>query len=213
MTRTGVLQEIRQRRFEELDERRRGRRLTPEEAAEILGVDVRPFRRWSWRYEAPGAEGLADRRLGRLSGRRAPVDQVMQRLGLFETRYRGFTVKPFHEKLLELRARGAHCGPWRYRALSPPGAADPPGPYRCHCVKAKVRGHTYLEGTLAAMMPRDTCSLLPRQPQCKARFPLLGGLVLKLLQRTDNGLPKPDKLTCFLHPHVLFHPRPPRRGG
>jgi hypothetical protein len=33
ITRTGVLPEIRQRRFEELDERRRGGRLTPEEEA------------------------------------------------------------------------------------------------------------------------------------------------------------------------------------
>jgi DNA-binding transcriptional regulator YiaG len=41
MTRTGVLQEIRQMRFEEIYERRRGGRLTQEEAAEILGVDVR----------------------------------------------------------------------------------------------------------------------------------------------------------------------------
>jgi transposase len=60
------------------------------------------FRRWSRRYEVQGAEGLADRRLGRLSARRAPVDQVMQVLGLFETRYSGFTVKHFHEKLMEL---------------------------------------------------------------------------------------------------------------
>jgi hypothetical protein len=52
--------------------------------------------------EVQGAEGLADRRLGRLSARRAPVDQVMQVLGLFETRYVGFTVKHFHEKLVEL---------------------------------------------------------------------------------------------------------------
>jgi transposase len=102
MTGTGVLQEIRQMRFEELYERRRGGRLTQEEAAEILGVDVRTFRRWSRRYEVQGAAGLADRRLGRLSARRAPVDQVMQVLGLFETRYVGFTVKHFHEKLVEL---------------------------------------------------------------------------------------------------------------
>jgi hypothetical protein len=63
---------------------------------------VRTFRRWSQRYEAQGAEGLADRRLGRLSARRAPVDQVMPVLGLLETRYSGFTVKHFHEKLVEL---------------------------------------------------------------------------------------------------------------
>ena len=102
MTRTGVLRAIRQMRFDELYERRRGGRLTQEEAAEILGVDVRTFRRWSRRFEAQGAEGLADRRLGRLSGRRAPVDEVVRVLALFETRYSGVTVKHFHEKRVEL---------------------------------------------------------------------------------------------------------------
>ena len=34
------------------------------------------FRRWRDRYEAEGADGLYDRRLGRLSARRAPVDEV-----------------------------------------------------------------------------------------------------------------------------------------
>ena len=39
------------------------------EAAEMLGVTERTFRRWSDRYEADGAAGLADRRLGRASAR------------------------------------------------------------------------------------------------------------------------------------------------
>ena len=46
------------------------------EAAEVLGVSERTFRRWRDRYEAEGADGLYDRRLGRLSARRAPVDEV-----------------------------------------------------------------------------------------------------------------------------------------
>ena len=52
------------------------------------------------RYEAEGAEGLYDRRLGRLSARRAPVDEVARVLELFDTRYRDFTAKHFHEKLV-----------------------------------------------------------------------------------------------------------------
>ena len=68
------------------------------EAAEILGVSERTFRRW--RDEAEGAEGLYDRRLGRLSARRAPVDEVARVLELFDTRYWDFTAKHFHEKLV-----------------------------------------------------------------------------------------------------------------
>ena len=36
-------------------------------------------------YEAEGADGLYDRRLGRLSARRAPVDEVARVLELFDT--------------------------------------------------------------------------------------------------------------------------------
>ena len=41
-----------------------------------------------------------DRRLGRLSARRAPVDEVARVLELFDTRYWDFTAKLFHEKLV-----------------------------------------------------------------------------------------------------------------
>jgi hypothetical protein len=63
-------------------------------------VSERTFRRWRDRYEAEGAGGLYDRRLGRVSARRAPVDTVARVLELFETRYWDFTAKHFHEKLV-----------------------------------------------------------------------------------------------------------------
>jgi transposase len=64
MTRANVLQEVRHMRFEELYTRRQRRELTMVEAAEILGVTERTFRRWSTHYEAEGIEGLEGRRLG-----------------------------------------------------------------------------------------------------------------------------------------------------
>ena len=70
------------------------------ETAEILGVSERTFRRRRCRYEADGAEGLHDRRLGRVSARRAPVDEVARVLALFDTCYRDYTAKHFHEKLV-----------------------------------------------------------------------------------------------------------------
>jgi transposase len=51
MKRTHVLQEIRIMRFEEIYQWQLERNLTNEEAAEILGVCERTYRRWCRRYE------------------------------------------------------------------------------------------------------------------------------------------------------------------
>jgi transposase len=84
-------------RFEELYVRRQRRDLTMAEAAEMLGITERTFRRWSARYEAEGAEGLQDRRFGRASARAVPVDEALRMVTLYETQYTGWTVKHFHE--------------------------------------------------------------------------------------------------------------------
>ena len=97
MTRATVLQEVRQMRFEELYARQQRRELTVEDAAEMLGVTERTFRRWRGRYDAEGAEGLQDRRLGRASACAVPVDEALRMVTLYETRYTGWTVKHFHE--------------------------------------------------------------------------------------------------------------------
>ena len=85
-------------RFEELYARRHRRELTMAEAAEMLGVTERTFRRWRDRYDADGAEGLQDRRLGRPSGRAVPLDEALRMVTLYATRYTGWTVKHFHER-------------------------------------------------------------------------------------------------------------------
>ena len=71
-------------KFEEVYGRTHRGGLSQAEAAEVLGVSERTFRRWRDRYEAEGADGLYDRRLGRLSARRAPVDEVARVLELFD---------------------------------------------------------------------------------------------------------------------------------
>jgi len=48
-------------------------------------VSVRTFYRMGQRYEEGGMKGLTDRRLGKVSARRALVDEVMRVLNLFET--------------------------------------------------------------------------------------------------------------------------------
>jgi transposase len=99
MGRTEVLQGLRRMKFEDVYGRWQQRRLSQAEAAEILGMSERTFRRWRDRYQDDGLEGLADRRLGKASARRVPADQVHELLTLYRERYRGFTAKHFHDKL------------------------------------------------------------------------------------------------------------------
>jgi transposase len=88
-------------RFESLVGRWDRGEVTQMEAAEMLGVSVRTFQRWSDRFEEAGAEGLADRRLGRPSLRRAPAEELERMLGLFKDQYADFTVQHFHEQLVK----------------------------------------------------------------------------------------------------------------
>ncbi len=78
MRRTELLQEIRKVRFEEAHEGWQAGRLTQEEAAQMLGICERSFRRYLHRYEDAGLEGLIDKRLSQISQRRAnrPQGQV-----------------------------------------------------------------------------------------------------------------------------------------
>ncbi len=100
MRRTEQLQGLRLMKFEEVYGRAYRCELSQQEAAEVLGVSERTFRRWRDRFEAEGAEGLYDRRLGRASARRAGVDEVAALLELFDTRYWDFTARHFWEKLV-----------------------------------------------------------------------------------------------------------------
>ncbi len=63
MKRTEILQENGKMRFEEVYGGWQRRRLSQEEAAEILGVCGRTLRRQICRYEESGLEGLNDKRL------------------------------------------------------------------------------------------------------------------------------------------------------
>ena len=96
MRRTEMLQEIRGMRFEEVYCGWNKSRLSQEEAAQILGVSDRTFRRYINRYDKDGLEGLSDKRLTQASFRRAPVDEVMALSSKYEGLYRGWNVRHFY---------------------------------------------------------------------------------------------------------------------
>lgn len=119
-------------RFEEVYGRYRRGRLSCRAAADILGMSERTFLRYRGRYEAEGAEGLADRRVGRASGRRAPADVAMRVIELYATRYFDYNAKHFHEKLVG--EHGLRFGyTWTKRVLQDAGQLQPlrrRGPHR-----------------------------------------------------------------------------------
>lgn len=101
MRRTEALQGVRMIKFLDILGRYEALEFNQLEAAELLGVGERTFRRWCQRYEEDGEAGLLDRRLGKASGRRVPVDRADEVEALYRTRYAGFTAKHFHEHLVK----------------------------------------------------------------------------------------------------------------
>ena len=99
------------------------RRLTQAQAAELLGVCERTFRRWVERYrgdESDGVEALRDRRLSRASHRAAPVDEVMRMVDRYRTRYLGWNVRHFYTRYR--REGGTRSYNWVRTKLQAAGA-------------------------------------------------------------------------------------------
>lgn len=95
MNRAKLLQGYLIMRFEEVYDSWEKNRLTQEEAARMLGVSDRTFRRYLVDYKEQGIAGLADQRLAQISHRRAPVDEVSRLIDLYSNQYMGWNVKHF----------------------------------------------------------------------------------------------------------------------
>lgn len=100
MRRRETLWEVYVTRFEDALDQYRKRRLSGEEAGELLGMSGRHFRRLVVRYDEDGADGLADRRIGKVSPRRAVDEELTRMQALYQRRYLGFNVKHFHERMV-----------------------------------------------------------------------------------------------------------------
>jgi transposase len=96
MKRTRLLQETRKMNFEDILSLWTARRLTQEEAARMLGVCDRTFRRYIGRFHENGLDGLLDKRLTQASARKAPVDEVMALVERYQSQHRGWNVRHFH---------------------------------------------------------------------------------------------------------------------
>lgn len=101
MNRTTWLQDRRMAKFVDVLSRWQSKQLSAAEAGEILGMSERTFRRFRQRYEEEGEAGLTDRRVGKASVKRVPVDRIEWMLELYQSQYRGWNVKHFHEHLVK----------------------------------------------------------------------------------------------------------------
>jgi transposase len=101
MNRTAWLQDRRMQRFRDVLSRWERKELSALEAGEILGMSERQFRRYRRRYEEDGIAALVDRRLGKESAPRVPVDKIVWMLGQYRTHHMGWNVKHFHEHIRE----------------------------------------------------------------------------------------------------------------
>jgi transposase len=88
-------------KIQEVILRAMAKRITWWQAAEIIGISERQMRRWHRRYEKFGYDGLWDRRRGRPSPRRVPLEKAQPVLALYQEKYFDFNVRHFHEKLRE----------------------------------------------------------------------------------------------------------------
>lgn len=116
MKRTIVLEELRQMRFKETYEAWQEKRMTQEEAARLLGVCERSFRRYIAQYEEEGLDGLRDKRVHQVSSRRASEAEVTALLGLYRTRYSGWNVQHFY-RFYQERHEGDRSYTWVKDAL------------------------------------------------------------------------------------------------
>jgi len=118
MRRAEMMQEIRKMQFAKAYSGWMEKRLTQEEAADLLGVSDRTFRRYVNRYDEDGMEGLLDRRLTQASSRLAPVDEVLEVARQYE-RYRGWSVRHFYGRYRE--AEGKRGYTWVKNSLQRQG--------------------------------------------------------------------------------------------
>jgi transposase len=77
------------------------KKITWWQAAEIIGVTDRTMRRWRERLDTHGYDGLADRRKGKPSFRRVPLQTCEEVLRLYQEKYFDLSMRHFHEKLQE----------------------------------------------------------------------------------------------------------------
>ena len=107
MKRAVWLQETKTMRFLETQEQWQTGRITQHEAAQLLGICERSFRRYLGKYEEGGMDALMDKRLSQPSKRKAPLAEGIALASLYRERFASYNVRHFHQIY---EARGGVAG-------------------------------------------------------------------------------------------------------
>lgn len=133
---------LRMERFSEVYDEVQLRSLSCADAALILGCSERHFLRLRERFDDEGHEGLADRRVGRVSQQRAADEEVEKFTRLYRDRYMGFNMRHFYE--FAKREHGLQWGyTWIRVVLCQAGLVTPGkrgGPHRLRRPRRPMRG-------------------------------------------------------------------------
>ncbi len=97
MKRAIWLQETRAMKFEQTQSEWEAGRLTQEEAAQILGICERSFRRYLVKYDEGGLDALVDKRLTQASRRKAPLEERIQLVDMYKHSFSSYNVRHFHQ--------------------------------------------------------------------------------------------------------------------
>ena len=144
MNQTEALQKVRKMRFEQTYRKWKDKELRQADAAEILNMSERTFRRYVVRYENSGTEGLLDKRVERTSPRKASVEDVAEVERLYRHIYMGRNVAHFYEAYTQLHG-GKRSYNWVKNCLHRTGLVKPSrrrGPHR------QLRDRKPCEGTM-----------------------------------------------------------------
>jgi transposase len=159
MKRAKLLQELLMFRFEEAYQGWQEKRLTQEDAARLLGVSDRTFRRYLVDYKAHGLQGLVDHRWSQVSHKKAPVNEIMEITELYSNKYFGWNVKHF-ASFYWRKHNGTRCYTWIKTTLQNAGLVEKSskkGPHRKRRERMPAKGmmihqdgstHQWIQGEL-----------------------------------------------------------------
>lgn len=97
MRKAKVIEELCRMRFKEIYDRYEAKRLSCEEAADLLGISIKTFYRKRLRVEEDDFHGTFDRRIGKPSPNRATDQEMDYVIRCYREKYAGWSVKHFYE--------------------------------------------------------------------------------------------------------------------
>ena len=97
MNKTRLTEEVFKMRFDDIYDRFMERRISCEEASDLLGVSLSTFFRKRKRFESEFFDGRFDKRLNSISPYKAADKEVELITKLYNEKYKGFSVRHFYE--------------------------------------------------------------------------------------------------------------------